>query len=115
MKKLIFYFLLAMPLLFSFSDSKITEITCPTPTNGRVTFKSSGSISFEWDDCSCTSPTYKIWYHRSGDNYTSPEYSTNQNYYNFTNLPAGKYTFYYKTVCVGGESNFVVIEDEDVM
>ncbi|MBI1228449.1 MAG: hypothetical protein GC192_24655 [Bacteroidetes bacterium] len=115
MKTFIFSFLLAIPLLFSFSASKTMETTCPTPTNGHVTSKSSGTISFDWDDCGCAGSTYKIWYYRSDDSYTSPEYSTSTSYYTFNSLSSGTYTFYYKTVCIDGESDGIIVVDEVVM
>lgn len=88
-------------------------MTCPQPVNVHVVSHGSGSITFDWDNCGCTSsPIYKVQYVRLSDNYSSSVFSTQNTDYGFSSLQAGNYEFYFWTDCGGGDvSEAIVIED----
>lgn len=109
MKKMIFLVLFAMTMALGFANE--FETTCDAPNNVVVVSKSSGSISFDWDDCSGGCVEYEVRYVRLSDNYVSSWRTASSSNYSFTGLPDGGYEFQFRTVCVGDVSGFIVIED----
>lgn len=104
-------FLLAVfvPAQSGFSNASAVKITCPTP-DAAITDRTSNSVTLAWD--AVTEATmYKVWYYRSEDNYTSSETTTGGTSVHYSNLPAGTYTFYICSVCMGGTSPAYIIED----
>ncbi|MBI5914134.1 MAG: hypothetical protein HY842_02060 [Bacteroidetes bacterium] len=108
-------FLLPLLLLvFAFSEpEKASPLTCPSPANVHIAFQSSDAIAFDWDDCGCTAPVYKVYYVRHSDNYQSPAYTATASGYTFTNLPADTYDFYFYTTC--GDTTSGVIGNEEII
>ena len=111
MKNLFFAFAFLIPVLFAFKTPESTDVTCPTPTNVQVSGQSSGTISFDWDDCGCLSTGFTVKYLRQSDGYTSPETTVTSSNYTFSGLTAGTYKFYFRTKCGGETSGAIVIED----
>ncbi len=111
MKNHLSFLTVLLPLFFAFSNPESPEITCPAPSNVHVTAVSTGTISFEWDDCGCVGNGYKVKYVRQSDGYTSPEVSTTNSNFTFSGLSAGKYTFYFWTDCGGEKSEIIGVED----
>ncbi|MEZ4934793.1 MAG: fibronectin type III domain-containing protein [Saprospiraceae bacterium] len=109
MKKTIFLVLFAMTMVLAFANE--CETTCDAPNNVVVVSKSSGSISFDWDDCAGGCLEYEVRYVRLSDNYTSSWRTVSSSDYSFTGLYDGGYEFQFRTVCGGGVSGFIVIED----
>ncbi len=109
MKKLVFLLAFAMTLTFSFANESIT--TCGAPTNVTATNYSSGAISFDWDDCGTTCTGYEVQFVRLSDGYKSGWLSTSNSDYTFSGLQAGNYEFQFRTVCGGGVSSIIGIED----
>ncbi len=105
------FLLLFFPLMFAFSYPENPDTSCSAPTNVQVTAKSSGSVTFDWDDYDGNPNGYKVKYLRQSDGYTSPEYFTGTSDFTFSSLPAGRYTFYFKTDCGGEVSGIIIIED----
>lgn len=89
-------------------------LVCPAPANVGVSAKGIGSITFDWDDCSCQLNGYLVSYYRQGDAYSSPVYGTASSSYGYTGLPAGTYDFFFQTDCGSELSDMVVIEDQVV-
>ncbi len=109
MKKALFAGLLLLPLVFAFQYSKTVKCgECEPPANLARIGQGSHSATFSWHGVD-ESTGYKVWY-VNGD-YTSPEYFTAAANYTFTNLTSGVYTIYVKTVCDGGESSIIGVED----
>lgn len=86
---------------------------CARPTNQAITEQGSNHVSFSWDS-SEQGASFKVWYYRQGDSYTSAETITSNKYIQYTNLPAGTYTFYVVTIC-GGETSQAIIFDDMIM
>lgn len=114
MKNLIGSLLMMLPLLFAFSTPSGMVTSCPEPTNVHVAGQSSGSISFDWDDCGCIAFVYKVKYVRHSDGYTSAVYTTTSSNFTFTGLQAGTHTFYFWTEC-GGEPSGIIGNEELVI
>ena len=94
----------------TFALSTADELTCPEPTSITNAGSLVGVVSFTWDNCSsCNS--YEVKYVRLSDGYTSPLFSTASASITLTGLASGEYVFYFRTVCDGGVSGFIVIED----
>ncbi|MBK9014139.1 MAG: hypothetical protein IPM82_08615 [Saprospiraceae bacterium] len=111
MKKHLFLLLATCLMAFGASSYKNIDDTCPEPYNVHVTAQASGSISFDWDDCGCSSTSFKVKYVRKADGYTSPEYSTGSSNFTFSSLQAGDYIFYFGTDCGGETSGFIGADD----
>jgi hypothetical protein len=111
MKKYFFLLMFALPAAFGFTPSTqpAQDLACSAPTNAHKTFSASGAITFAWDAMS-GAVEYKLYYVKQGGSPSSYFYTTNTNYA-FTGLAAGNYSFYFATVCDGGVSSFIVIED----
>ena len=111
MKKVIFFFLFAFAITSTFALSTPNDLTCAEPTNITNTSSLAGSISFTWDGCMGCCNGYEVQYVRLSDGYTSPLYSTASSSITLTGLASGEYEFYFRTVCDGGVSGFIVVED----
>ncbi len=108
MKKSLFFLCFFLPLAFAFSKAEMPT-TCPEPANVHKVFQSNGTVSFDWDDCGCHPTEYRVYYVKGG--YTSPEYPVSTSNIAFSNLSAGSYDFFFYTVCSGGISGVIGIED----
>ncbi|MBV6442482.1 MAG: hypothetical protein EPGJADBJ_04200 [Saprospiraceae bacterium] len=86
------------------------RVFCPPPDNLSITDKSSGSVSFSWGPAG-GGLTYKVWYYRQEDNFTSSDFITGNPYITFSNLPNGTYDFYFAVICDANISSFIVEED----
>ena len=109
--KLLLLLVFLAPVRAGFSLSPAVKVTCDPP-NVSITDKSSGTVSFAWDPVQYGN-TYKIWYHRSEDDYTSSQTTTGSTTITYSNLPAGTYDFYFMTVC--GEGNSIIVIEDDLM
>ncbi|MBK8706382.1 MAG: fibronectin type III domain-containing protein [Saprospiraceae bacterium] len=99
--------------LFAAVLTQPSHYTClylPSPYDLGLAMPSSNHASFSWDSNE-QGASYKVWYYREGDNYTSTERTTSNLYIDYTNLPAGTYTFYFVTICGGGTSQSIVYDD----
>ncbi len=110
MKKVIFSMLLALVFVFVFANE--SETTCDVPANVSVSSQASGSISYDWDDCTGGCVEYEVWYVRLADNYRSSIRTATSSNTSFTGLLDGDYEFYFRTVCGGSVSSTIVIEDD---
>ena len=111
MKKAIFFYLLAMLTIISLTHAHNTTTSCPAPANVSKVFSASSSISYDWDDCTGGCLRYEVRYVRLADGYTSSWYSTSVSNFTFSGLASGDYQFLFKTVCIGGASEALIIED----
>ena len=113
MKKLIFLSALIFALFVGCSKDKDdlnNKSLCTPPANVTKIAESETSLSYEWDDIG-QAVEYKLSYFRVEDEYTSPDYFTSLNSYTFTELKGGHYELYFYTICDGGTSTAIVIED----
>lgn len=85
------------------------HLDCPEPTNVQVVAETGSSITFDWDDCGCATPTYQVYYKRGS--YTSAEYTTTDSRFTFSGLSAGNYSFFFYTVCGAEASSMIIIVD----
>ena len=97
-----------VPVQIGQASEPVTSLLCPGP-NVSITARSSGSVSFAWDAVS-GALSYKVWYHRQEDSYTSGEFTTGGTSISFSDLPTGTYTFYFASVCTGGLSDIIIID-----
>jgi len=102
------FFLLAI-MVSSFSAPTAMDCSCPSP-NVTLTSHTFTSVSFSWDAIDGAT-AYKVWYFRTGDNYTSQEVTTDGATISFSNLPAGTYTFYFTTTCGEETSQSIILDD----
>jgi hypothetical protein len=102
---LLFFGLLAT----SFSTAPGEGSSCDAPA-ATVTAQGSHSVSFSWNAVSGATG-YRVWYVRQEDNFTSQETSTSGTSVNFSNLPSGKYSFYFVTDCGGETSEAIILDD----
>ncbi len=111
MFKIIISLLFLLPLAAGNPSSKeAATCNCTEVANIQKTVQTSNSLAYAWD-ASASATEYKVWYTREEDNYTSAYFYTSGTSYNFTNLSAGQYTFYFVAVCGEGSSGWVGIED----
>lgn len=111
MTKMIVFLLFTLPSMFGAPTGQATvTCTCPGITNLQKTGHTTSSISYSWDGYDGATQ-YKVYFYRSGDQYTSGYFYTSSTSYNFTSLPAGNYTFYFATVCGSESSGYVGVED----
>ncbi|MCB0522472.1 MAG: fibronectin type III domain-containing protein [Lewinellaceae bacterium] len=109
MKKSLFFFVLAITTCLAFTNAANAQLDgCPAPANLTVTAQDDGSVSFDWDDCGCSSPVYRVYYENNG--FSGPVYSTGSSSITVSGLSAGTYRFYFYTVCGEGMSS-IIIED----
>lgn len=85
------------------------ESGCEPPSVAK-TGQSYGYVSFAWNAVGGATG-YQIWYVNKGNNNSSWIYSTGNTSIEFPSLAPGTYDFYFKTVCEGGVSEIVIIED----
>ena len=111
MKTLNFFAAALLSATFFFTTAfTAPDVTCPFPQNVTKVAETSSSISFDWDDCGCTAPTYEVYFVKDGN--TSTTYKTSSSDFTFTNLAVGEYEFYFQTNCGGGTiSGIIVIDD----
>lgn len=115
MKKYFHSLLFTFVVLFGFSSFKNAETTTPDLTNLHVVSQSSNAVTFDWDDCDCSSKIYTVKYVRISDGYTSPEFHTGNSIFTFGNLQPGTYKFFFKVDCSGGSSGFIGDVDQIVL
>lgn len=85
--------------------------TCPGITTVEKIYQTGNSRVYEWNKV-FEGAQYRVWYVRQEDGYNSGYLYTYNNAYVFSSLNAGHYTFYFQTVCGGGEtSSYIGIED----
>ncbi len=72
MKKILFLFLIALPLAFGFAvlSTADKDCSCGTPTNVHKTFSNSSSATFVWDAVDGAA-NYRVKYVRKSDAYQS--------------------------------------------
>lgn len=104
-----FLLTLAAPARSGYCNNSPVPLTCPAP-EASITNRTSSSISFSWNPATGVTG-YKVWYHRSEDNYTSTEISTGGTSFTYPSLPPGTYTFYICSVCSGQNSTAYILED----
>jgi len=101
--------LLSLSLSFAFSPFETTAACdCDPISSLTQVAKTSNSVSYSWNG-SADAGTYRVWYVRQGDLYTSPAYYTTSTSFTFSNLSAGDYTFYFEAGC--SESQSIIIND----
>lgn len=112
MTKIIVFLMLVLPSMFGSPahPSDANACSCPDVSNVHKTGYSLDSVTYSWDG-SAGATQYRVNYYRSEDQYASEYFYTNSTSYNFTNLSAGHYTFYFTAICGGGPSGIVGIED----
>ena len=110
MKKAIFFFVFVFILTFSFANEINYDVSCNAPVNVSKTAQATGSISFDWDDCTDGCVEYEVQYVRQEDGYTSSA-RTSTSAISFTGLVDGTYDFYFRTDCGGPLSSWVGVED----
>ena len=98
-----------MTLALGFAND--SETTCGVPDNVSVVSTSSGSITFDWDDCASGCQEYEVRYVRLADGFVSSWRSTSSSNNTFSGLASGTYEFHFRTVCGGSVSGFIVIQD----
>lgn len=104
-----------VPASFSFTTLQAVTVaaaTC-TPPQPVVNGYSSGYVSFTWQAVDGAT-TYQVYYTRQEDNYTSSTTTTGATTISYSNLPHGTYDFYFRSVCGGDVSSFI-IEDDLIM
>ncbi len=108
-KALVLYFL-TFCTYCGFAKHHPQEVTCPVVTSITILEKDSSSVKFKWEATSEVD-SFKIWFCRIEDGYTSPEEITTNQVINFTNLPVGTYRFYFVSICGGATSSFIIVDD----
>ncbi len=104
------YFLLALlvPVSVGVSAAPTAAVATCTSPSVSVTGKTSSSISFAWG---AVGSSYRVWYVRKLDGYTSSVTSTTSTSMTISGLSAGAYSFFFATVCDGLESDYAIVED----
>ncbi len=104
------------PFTLCFTKTAEGGQTCPEPANLSIPSKSSGSISFDWIDCTggpngagCNQ--YLVKYYRVGDGFQSQVYAVSDSEISFSGLPSGAYDFSFATDCGSATSGWIVIEE----
>ena len=101
----------ALIVLSGFSPiGKTVTADCPAVSNLHKTGETASTFTFAWDE-PLVAVQYKVWWVRQEDGCTGASYLTTGSAFTFTGLAAGHYTFYAVTVCTGGESGWIGIED----
>ncbi|NUN99365.1 MAG: fibronectin type III domain-containing protein [Saprospiraceae bacterium] len=96
---------------YSLPQNKETVTGCPEPYNLTVTGQTSSTISFEWDESGTPDIGYKVWYHRSEDNFISPPVITTNLYHTFSGLSSGTYDIHVVAVCEADYSGGIIVVD----
>lgn len=109
---LLFALLVSGSASYSFTTSLEDHCMGPAPINLEISSQTSNSVSFTWDGVD-NPDSYKIWYYRSWDNYTSTPVSTENEFISFSNLPAGTYDFFF--VAIHGETASGIIGTSDLI
>jgi hypothetical protein len=105
----VFFTLVALPTQASLVRIQpVTQLSC-IPPNATLTGQSSGYVSFAWD--AVLGASYRVWYYRQEDHYTSSVTTTGNTYISFSSLPAGTYKFYFVTDCGNELSQSTIIDD----
>lgn len=103
------FLLFLVPVASGIAQTHSVEVTCIAPTVSK-TGQTAGSVSFSWDAVSGATE-YVVWYVRKEDNYSSAVMHTSNTSINVSGLSTGTYIFYFATVCGGGTSDYVIIDD----
>lgn len=113
MKNVLIILASLIPLLFSVtaSDSK-EHLSCKAPGSIQVTAQTNNTVTYDWEDSSCSIVGYHVYYVKNGD--TSSEWVTGNSNFTFTNLSTGTYHFYFYTEFVGGSASIIVEEMLDI-
>lgn len=113
MLKMFVFWLLLQPWQFN----ALNEVSsyescnlCPTVTNVQGSTSIQGTYSLSWNAVP-SAIEYKVWYVRHSDGYTSAEFATLSSGWVFPSLTSGTHTFYIKSVCENGTTNFIGVED----
>jgi hypothetical protein len=101
---------LTQPLSAFSANPGAIACTCDPPFDLSIAGISSNDVSFSWSSNE-QGASYKVWYYREEDNFTSTERITGNLHIEYTGLPAGTYTFYFATVCEGGTSQSIIVDD----
>ena len=92
------------------ANSTQTGYSCAPPTNFSSTNQTTSSVTLQWNGSSGNT-SYKVWYVRTGDGYTSTEQTVSGTNFTYTSLPAGNYDFYLVAICPSGISEYIIMED----
>jgi hypothetical protein len=84
---------------------------CPELANLSITSKSSGSIAFDWSDCTGGCSQYLAKYYRQGDGYQSQVFAVTASEISFSGLPTGTYNFSFAIDCGFTTGSWIVIEE----
>lgn len=98
---------LLIPVAAGSGNPPMTNSDCPAPQVSMLS-QSAGSVSFTWN---AVGSAYVVYYTRQGDNFSSAQVYTNKTSITFSGLSSGAYKFYFATVCVGEQSEIIIIED----
>ncbi len=109
-KTLLFLALFATGITTQAFAPKTENPNGAAPTNMALSGQTSTSLSFTWDGVG-NPDGFKVWYHRSNDNYTSPPVFTANEYITFSGLTSGIYDVF--VVAIHGEevSSYIVTSD----
>lgn len=108
---IVFLMLATAPFALCFTKAAEGGQTCPEPANLTIPSKSSGSIAFDWSDCTGGCNQYLVKYCRVGDDFQSQLFTAVRSEISFSGLPAGTYDFSFATGCGSAASGWIVIED----
>ncbi|MCB0517976.1 MAG: hypothetical protein H6577_09340 [Lewinellaceae bacterium] len=111
MNKMFVFLLFALQLAFAFTPfHEEADCHCPSVANVQKTGSGSGSASWSWTG-SLSATSYEVWYTRRSDGYTSQPVTVTATNTAFSGLSGGAHTFYFKSLCDGGESQLIGVED----
>ena len=109
MKKSMFFITFMLIANFTFSNSQNAGlVVCSAPANVIIISRTSSSVSFDWNDCGCLMPEFRVYYVVNGQ--SSQEASSSNSGISFSGLSSGSYRFYFYTIC-GGVASSIIIED----
>ncbi len=83
---------------------------CPAPSGLCTTAKSGQSVAIAWDAVP-GALGYEVRWVRTSDGLVGPTVQTTTTSHSFGGLQAGGYTFQVATVCSGGTSGWIGVED----
>ena len=110
-KMIVLMMLAAAPIVLCFAKAAAGGQTCPAPANLTILSKSSGSIAFDWSDCTGGCSQYLVKYYRQDDDFQSQVFAVADSEISFSGLPAGTYDFSFAIDCGSTTSDWIVIED----
>ncbi len=86
------------------------DCTCETPINAVINVQNYNGVSITWNHNE-EDVSFKVWYYRREDNYTSAETITGNKSILYSNLQAGTYTFHLVAICGEEQSASIVFDD----